>query len=436
MQRYGAVKNHRSNPTPALKNHLDVITLVKKLFPVECHSLVWFTGGVVRDMLLFKPARDIDLSAALPPDRLASLGFRPVSGKTTPTVWFLHDKDCGIIEVTLLENAGQLAVDLSRRDFTINAMAMALTGELIDPLFGARDLQKRVLRACSQSSFNDDPLRIFRAFRFAAEGCCLAPDTEKLIRQQDWDERLCSIPVERFSREMLKAFAAPCPGRYFQQMIAFAVGEKWLPELFSMPLIPAGPPEYHPEGDLLTHSLQVLERVAITTDDPLARFCAFFHDLGKLSTNPEVYPKHHGHEEAGFKSAPLFARRLALPTEYGRALAWISRLHGNVNRLDRVRDSTGIRIAGQAIKTGIKDLLPMVAVADKPGEYLLERWELFTRIAAMTVAGLGIEPERLALLPQEQRAAFILQRRIERLRSSDKGQASAVADPSEDRDLL
>jgi tRNA nucleotidyltransferase (CCA-adding enzyme) len=232
---------------------------------------------------------------------------------------------------------------------------------------------------------------------------------------------------------MLKALAAPSPGRYFQLMIDFAAGRNWLPELFRMPQIPAGPPEYHPEGDLLIHSLQVLERVAAITNDPLARFCAFFHDIGKLSTDPACYPRHHGHEETGFRSAALLTRRLALANEYGRALAWVSRLHGNVNRLDRLRDSTGIRIAEQAIKAGIKDILPLLAAADKPGDYCTELWELLTRIASMTVTELGIEAERLAMLPPEQRAAFILQRRVDRLKAA---KTSVLADPSEDRDLL
>ncbi len=92
-------------------------------------------------------------------------------------------------------------------------------------------------------------------------------------------------------------------------MLHHRIGEYYLPELFSMPNIPAGPLQYHPEGDLFTHSMQVMQRVAAKSPDPLARFCGFFHDLGKLSTDPTLYPKHHGHDNgrAGYCSRDILA---------------------------------------------------------------------------------------------------------------------------------
>jgi tRNA nucleotidyltransferase (CCA-adding enzyme) len=179
-------------------------------------------------------------------------------------------------------------------------------------------------------------LRIFRAFRFAAEGFSLTAEAAALIRGRTWEDALLKIPVERFSREMLKAFAAPDPQSFFRGMVEFSVGRNWLPELFRMAQIPAGPLQNHPEGDLLEHSCEVLERVSSVSADNLARFCAFFHDIGKLATDPVLYPHHHGHEDAGFRTAEQFCRRLALPTDYRRA-PWISRLHGNANRFHELR---------------------------------------------------------------------------------------------------
>ncbi len=358
-----------------------VRSFLKKVFQPDCHHLVWLAGGSVRDTLLGKSIRDIDLVAVLPPAALESLGFNHVEAMTTTPIWFRHFHGYGNVEITRLESADALAADLQRRDFTLNAMLMSLAGEIIDPLDGRADLNDRLLKPCSDKAFLNDPIRIFRAFRFEAEGFRISPDAEALIRCRGWEEDLARMPVERFSREMLKALQGDCPARFFQLMIETQVGAGLLPELFRMPQIPAGPLQHHPEGDLFTHSMQVLERVSAASDSPLARFCAVFHDIGKLSTDPQNYPKHHGHDEAGFKTAEEFCRRLALPADYGRALAWTSRLHGNANRLAELRPSTRIRIASQAARGGIAELLPLISAADKPGNDISGEWNKLLTIA-------------------------------------------------------
>jgi tRNA nucleotidyltransferase (CCA-adding enzyme) len=345
----------------------DLLSSLKGLFPAGCHDHIILVGGSVRDYLSGRGCEDIDLAVVLPDTRLRRCGFRLVTGKTTAPIWFRHDPSLGKIEVTQLRDETALDDDLLRRDFTINAVAMRLSGDLHDPLHGREDLRDGRLRACSVDSFRADPLRIFRAFRFEADGWRMTPETEELIRRDDWTAPLQAIPVERFSRELLKAFAAGEPERFLLRMREFDVGRDWLPELFRMAEVPAGPLEHHPEGDLLTHATQVLQRAAALSADPLTRFCAFFHDLGKLSTDPALYPKHHGHDEAGFDMASAFCTRLALPAAYRKALAWTSRLHGHLNRWGELRDSTRINIAEQAARAGIAAILPVVALADKPG---------------------------------------------------------------------
>jgi tRNA nucleotidyltransferase (CCA-adding enzyme) len=389
---------------------------LEALIPPASRHLVWLVGGSVRDLVQGSVARDIDLLAALPPDSLAALGFRPVAAKTAAPIWFRHFPGVGNVEIALLESAAGLDADLQRRDFTINAMAMTLEGALLDPLRGKDDLQLLTLRACSPRSFSADPLRLFRAFRFEAEGFSLAEETAALIRRRDWDEDLQRLPVERFSRELLKALAATEPQRFFLGMLEFGVGRNWLAGLFRMAAIPAGPLEHHPEGDLLTHSLQVLERVAAVSPSPLARFCAFFHDIGKLATAPEYYPKHHGHDEAGFRAAEQFCRSLALPLEYGRALAWVSRLHGNANRLEQLRPATKLRMVEQAVKAGIGEILPLVSAADKQGQDIPAEWHRVAAVAAMSLDAIGIDMDRLHAVKPAKRSEFILQKRVEFLK--------------------
>jgi tRNA nucleotidyltransferase (CCA-adding enzyme) len=393
-----------------------VSAFLKGLFPAECHGRVFLVGGIVRDFQLGKESQDIDLAAALPADDLVSLGFRLVEGKSTAPIYFKYHDEFGKIEVVLLADTAALTEDLFRRDFSCNAMAMSLAGELIDPLRGRDDTQKRQLRACTQHSFRDDPVRIFRAFRFETEGWQLTPETAALIREDDWDEAFLGIPVERFSREMMKALEKGKPERFFIRMVEFAVGATLLPELFRMPRIPAGPVEHHPEEDLLTHSIQVLQRAAAQTPDATARFCAMFHDIGKLATEPALYPKHYGHDEAGFKMALEFCNRLCLSAAHRKALAWTSRLHIKANQWEKLRDSTRIKVAEQAVKGGITEILPLVAATEKPGTAGMAGWEETVRVVRMTTADLGIKQERLLAMAPEERHPFILQKQVEALR--------------------
>ena len=402
-----------------------IIARLRNLFPEPLHCRLFLVGGMVRDLLLGVPCNDIDLAAAIPPHELAPLGFRLVQSKSTPNIYFWYSKELGKVELTWLPSTEALLDDLARRDFTINAMAMTLDRVLCDPLGGRGDLERRVLRACSATSLSDDPARIFRALRFECDGWRLDPDAEAAIAARDWSDDLGRLPVERFSHEMLKALAKPEPGRFFQLLLQLGVGKAQLPEIFRMCEVPAGPLEHHPEGDLLTHSLQVLKRISATTPDPTARFCALFHDLGKLSTAQELYPKHHGHDRAGALAAPAFCKRLRLPLALQRALQATNRLHDTANRWVELRDATKIRLALDAAKGGIGSILPLVVAADCGGE--LPGWENALRVAALNSAQLGIDPAAYQNGPAaaagqnqtEKLQQVIMQRRVEEFRKSE-----------------
>lgn len=391
------------------------IDTIRRLVPAVYHSRVFMVGGCVRDLLLGRAINDIDLISTLSPDEMVSCGFRLVNAISTAPIWFRHDVATGSIEATLIPDSESLAADLANRDFTVNALAMSLDGEIIDPLNGRNDLDIKLLRACSPVTFTTDPLRIFRALRFEADSWAMDPDTEQLIQDCNRVVSWSGIPMERFSREMLKALQLKEPELFFQRMLEFRVGEHYLPEIFCMPHIPAGPIIHHPEGDLFTHSVQVLQRAAKHTSDPLTRFCAMFHDIGKLATSPKLYPKHHGHDQAGFPIALEFCQRLRLPAYYGKALSWVSRLHGTFNLWDQLRDSTKLRLAEQSIKAGIVNLLPLVAAADKAGGSEPEEWRLVVEIAGMSTADLGIDHLNMEQLPPKKRSDFILQARIHKL---------------------
>jgi tRNA nucleotidyltransferase (CCA-adding enzyme) len=392
--------------------------IARSLFPAEEHGRILLVGGVVRDAVIGAEGEDLDLIAALPAESLLRAGFRFVESKSSVPVYFRHDDVAGKVEVTNVASLDDVPGELRRRDFTANAMAMDLFGVLVDPLGGKGDAEARMLRACSPAAFLDDPIRVFRAFRFEAAGWRMMPGTESLLRESlaTVPDVFEGVPAERFSREMLKALDAPDPARFFLRMAEFGAGAFYLPELFRMPGVPAGSPVHHPEGDVLSHSVQVLRRLAALSADPLARFCAFFHDIGKLSTDPSLFPRHHGHEDAGFAAAALLCDRLRLPATYRRALSWASRLHGNGHRWGELRDATRITIALQASAAGIAEILPMVCDADRGGRDAMPGWDIALRVAGMTTEALGIDPERLESMKPADRGPFILQARVETLR--------------------
>lgn len=393
---------------------MSAISQIKTLFPATCWPDVWLVGGSVRDKLLNVPIQDIDLVAALSATQLEEAGFRQITPVSSTPIWFRHIPEVGNIEITVITEPASLNKDLMRRDFTINAMAMALDGRLVDPLNGQCDLAERQLRCCSESSLQNDPIRIFRAFRFASDSWGLHSETLRQLGSRQWESAFSVIPVERFSRELQKALSKAETYQFFYQMQLHKVGICYLPELFQMQVVSAGPLKYHPEGDLFSHSIQVLHRVALQSNDPLARFCGLFHDLGKLSTDPQFYPKHHGHDEAGFKPSQAMCERLRLPAAWQKALSWTCRLHTKANNWDELRKSTRIKLAEQAVKAGIGEILPLVSSADKPDGSGMEGWETVLKVNAMTVAELGIDLEVFEQMPIHQRADFILHKRVER----------------------
>lgn len=400
-----------------------LILRLKRFFPEHLHPNIFLVGGMVRDILLGVQCQDVDLAAAVPSSELTSLGFRLVESKSTPNIYFLFHRDFGKVEVTRLPSVADLAADLSRRDFTINAMAMPLSfdGTLSDPLKGRRDLEGRVLRTCAPTSLSDDPLRIFRAFRFECEGWRLDTQAEEALKNGDWSLALKQVPVERFSQEMLKGLAKEDPARFFRRMLQFRIGAQFLPEIFAMAEVPAGPPQHHPEGDLFTHSMQVLERMAKLSTDTTARFCALFHDLGKLYTPAEHHPKHHGHDALGAEAVPAFCKRLRLPAALQRALQATNRLHNSANRWEELRDSTKIKLALNAVKGGIQAFLPLQVAADCGGS--MHGWDEALRVATMNAAQLGIDRALLydKEFPPEKLQQVIMQHRVEAFRSSKAG---------------
>ena len=226
-----------------------------------------------------------------------------------------------------------LATDLSRRDFTINAMAFALNrsgfGALVDPFNGRKDLEARIIRTPlePQTTFSEDPLRIMRAIRFAIElGFEIEPETFRGLAEMR--DRLSIVSQERISDELLRILAAPQPGKGFELLDQAGVLVLILPEIAAL----KGVEEYegYQHKDVFNHTLMVLNNLAQMSEKIPLRLAALFHDVAKPRTK-EFKPgkgwTFHGHEELGARMLPSIFRRLKLPMDWMKYVQKLTRLH-------------------------------------------------------------------------------------------------------------
>ena len=202
--------------------------------------------------------------------------------------------------------------DLLRRDLTINAMARADDGTLIDPHGGERDLRAGVLRHVS-GAFAEDPLRVLRVARFAARfGFDVAPETQALMRDLVDSGELATLAPERVWQELASGLGEARPSRMFATLRACGALAVLLPEVDALFGIPQ-PPRHHREIDTGVHVMQALDYAASRSYALPVRYAVLAHDLGKSSSPLAKWPAHHGHEAVSVRKAERLSERLRVP---------------------------------------------------------------------------------------------------------------------------
>jgi tRNA nucleotidyltransferase (CCA-adding enzyme) len=320
---------------------------------------IYLVGGAVRDGLLGLTPHERDyVVVGATPDELLARGFKPV-GKDFPV--FLHPdtgEEYALARTERKTGPGYhgfdtrfspdvtLEQDLLRRDLTINAMARATDGTLVDPCGGQRDLAARVLRHVSPA-FVEDPLRVLRVARFAARfaplGFELAPETLALMRRIVELGEMQALAPERVWTETERALGEARPRVYVATLRACGALGAILPELDRLFGVPQ-PPQWHPEVDTGEHTLQALDVAAQLSADTTVRFAALVHDVGKGVTPPEQWPRHIGHEGAGVRLIQQLAARLRVPNEHRDLAVLASREHQKVHRAAELRDTTVLEL--------------------------------------------------------------------------------------------
>jgi tRNA nucleotidyltransferase (CCA-adding enzyme) len=316
-------------------------------------------GGAVRDRLLGLPVQDCDyVVVGATPQDLLDAGFKQV-GADFPV--FLHPQTGEEYALARTERKTArgyhgfavhfspdvtLEEDLQRRDLTINAMAQAPDGTVIDPFGGQADLAARRLRHVSPA-FAEDPVRILRVARFAARfhrlGFTVADDTRALMRRMVDSGEVDALVPERVWQEFERALREPAPQCFIGVLRDCGALARILPELDRLFGVPQ-PPEPHPEIDTGVHVLMVLEQAARLSDDPQVRFAALLHDLGKGATPPAEWPSHHGHEARSVELVNGLCARLKVPVAYRQLALAVARDHGNAHRALELRPGTLLEV--------------------------------------------------------------------------------------------
>ena len=314
---------------------------------------VYAIGGVVRDALLGRSTTDIDFVTvgAGSGIRLAEAVTKVLGGRTvqvyphfgTAAVRLPANRRTGKSVVLEFVGArresyhnhsrnpkveeGTLEDDQRRRDFTINAMGIHLEagrfGQLIDPFNGSTDLERQRIRTPQDpcKTFEDDPLRIVRAARFAAQlGFSIERETFEAMREKA--HRVQILSQERITEEIQKIIVCPVPSIGFKLLYDSDILTYILPELTALQGVEAV--DAHRHKDIFFHTLQVLDNVASITSDRNGnktrwlRWAALLHDIAKPQTKKFADGMgwtFHGHEDRGVRMVPKIFQKLRLPTD-------------------------------------------------------------------------------------------------------------------------
>ena len=310
---------------------------------------IYMVGGAVRDKLLGRPVNDHDwVVVGATPEQMLAQGYLPV-GRDFPV--FLHPETREEYALARTERKSgrgyrgfvvqsspdvTLEEDLSRRDLTINSIAVSTdesgATRLFDPYHGEKDLHERVLRHVTDA-FREDPVRILRVARFAARftDFTVAPETMQLMREMVEHGEVDHLVPERVWQELARGLMEQKPSRMFEVLRECGALQVLLPEVARLWGVPQRA-DYHPEVDTGVHLMMVLDMAARLSAPLTVRFACLAHDLGKGTTPADVLPRHIDHETRSAELLKDVAERLRVPVDCRETADVVAREHGHIHR--------------------------------------------------------------------------------------------------------
>ncbi len=319
----------------------------------------YLVGGAVRDKLLGLKVKEKDwLVVGATPEQMLDKGFTPV-GKDFPV--FLHPEtkeEYALARTERKSGTGykgftvyaaptvSVEEDLFRRDLTINAIAKGANDNIIDPYNGQQDLDNRILRHVSPA-FIEDPLRVLRLARFAAQfkhlGFTVAEETVDLVKEIARSGELDTLVPERIWQELKKALDSKHPDVFIEvlrQGEALAVIFPEIDALFGV----EQRADYHPEIDTGTHLLMCLQQAEKLGANTRTRYAVLGHDLGKANTPKDILPRHIGHEARSKRLVDKLSKRLRAPKDFSRLASLVAEHHLLCHTAMELKASTVLKL--------------------------------------------------------------------------------------------
>jgi len=324
--------------------------------------LAFLVGGCVRDLLLERPAKDFDISTDAIPSQVLEIFPRASRVGAHFGVMLIREGDAHVevatfrSETTYADGRHPDAVefetdpraDVERRDFTVNALMLdPATGEVIDFVGGRADLEAKVIRAIGdpERRFREDHLRMLRAVRFAAR-LGFEIDQATMGANQRLHRLICKVSAERIRDELVRILTEGGAQRGFELLDQSGLLNDILPEVAAMKGVEQ-PPEYHPEGDVWTHTLMMLEGLRAGTPCTLA-LGVLLHDVGKPGTF-RVAPdriRFDGHVELGVEITRRIMKRLRFSNAECEQVVALVANHMRFKDVGKMKASTLKRFLG------------------------------------------------------------------------------------------
>lgn len=361
---------------------MEKIKLIAKKI-ADIGGKLYLVGGAVRDELLGKATHDEDYCVT----GITAENFQKlfpeahVRGKAF-SVFDIDGKEFAMARTESKRGKGhkefeiktdpQITIeqDLARRDITINAIAKdILTGEIIDPFNGKKDISSKIIRATTEH-FKEDPLRVYRVARFATQ-LGFEVEDETIKQMKKLKNELNTLSKERVFVELYKALNTEKPSIFFEVLKKSDLLDIHFKEIKDL-IGAEQPAKYHPEGDAYNHTMLVLDMAADLTKHLEEnrkleiRFSALVHDLGKGVTPKEQYPHHYGHENAGAELVGKFGNNIKAPNNWIKCGKTACREHMRGGIFYKMKPATKVEFIERVERSLLGlDGLQIVVISDK-----------------------------------------------------------------------
>lgn len=338
---------------------------------------IYQVGGSIRDKILAIEPNDVDYCVVgSTVEEMLSLGYKQV-GKDFPV--FLHPSTAEEYALARTERKTgdkhtdfkfdfnsdiTIEEDLARRDFTCNAIAQNVeTGEIVDPFNGRSDIKNKMLRIVRPNTFIEDPLRVIRLARFAAQlNFKISEETMNICKDMVKSGMIKHLTAERIWKEFEKALHTNNFANFIEVMNVTNAMDVIIPEISAEKAI-SEIEEQHPEKNTYAHTMLTLKYADENSMSPMVKFGLVFHDIGKILTPESIKPHHYGHEEAGLNLIKVICYRLRVPNAYLNFALKACKYHMVLRKM-HIMKAGKIYDVVEDITSGFKDIQMMKALFD------------------------------------------------------------------------